>query len=173
VGTLHLASHHLIYRYVQPSTSNEPSAPVEYREKWITYPMIAFCTYRQAHPASHQQPSIRLRCRDFTFIAFHFLSEDKARDVYETIRNQTCRLGRLEKLYAFSYQAQGPEKELNSWDIYDAEREFARQGVGAPGDNKGWRITKINETYEVSNVARRKGGNLTISSILQHIQQLL
>lgn len=119
--------------------------------------MIAFCTYRQAHPGSSQQPSIRIRCRDFTFVAFHFLSEDKAHDVYETIRNLTCRLGRLEKLLAFSYQAQGPEKDVNGWNLYDARREFARQGVCMPN----WRITRINENFEVGRVSINEGRSLS------------
>jgi len=149
-GTLHLTSHHLIFSYIPLPTSNQPqSAPARPRELWITYPMLSFCTYRPTHPASHQQPSIRVRCRDFTFVAFHFTSEEKARDVYDTIKNLTCRIGRLEKLYAFSYQAQGPEKDANGWKVYDPIKEWRRQGVGAQGANKGWRITKINENYEV------------------------
>lgn len=111
--------------------------------------MIAFCTYRPAPPASHQAPSIRLRCRDFTFVAFHFLSEGKARDVYDSIRSLTCKLGRVEKLYAFSYKPQGPEREVNGWDIYDAKRELKRLGVSAKDVDKGWRISEINADYQV------------------------
>ncbi|KAB8343274.1 hypothetical protein FH972_022862 [Carpinus fangiana] len=113
-GTLHLTQHHIIFSYVPPSTKNQKleQAPPKPKELWITYPMVSFCTYRPTPVASRQQPSLRIRCRDFTFAAFHFLSEQKARDVYETIRNLTCRLGRLEKLYAFSFQPQGPEKQL-------------------------------------------------------------
>jgi len=82
-------------------------------------------------------------------VAFHFTSEEKARDVYDTIKNLTCRIGRLEKLYAFSYQAQGPERDVNGWKVYDPIQEWRRQGVGAQGANRGWRITNINENYEV------------------------
>lgn len=149
-GTLHLTSHHLIFSYLPPpAPGQQVSTKVRPRELWITYPMIGFCTYRPAPPASHQQPSIRLRCRDFTYVAFHFLVESKARDAYDTIKNLTCRLSRLEKLYAFTYQAQGPEKELNGWTIYDPMREWRRQGVGLKTANRGWRISKINTSYEV------------------------
>ena len=156
-GTLHLTSHHLIFSYFPPLPSNQSQQPnAKPRELWITYPMISFCTYRPSPAASRQQPSIRLRCRDFTFVAFHFLAESKARDVYETIRSLTCRLGKLEKLYAFSYQAQGPEKDVNGWTMYNPMEEWRRLGVNAKGGNKGWRITGINSDYQVG-VSQRPG----------------
>jgi len=145
-----LTSHHLIFSYIPHTTGQVPSDKPKPRELWITYPMISFCTYRPTPPASHVQPSIRLRCRDFTFVAFHFTAEPKARDVYETIRNLTCRLGRLEKLYAFSYQAQGPEKEVNGWTIYDPLKELRRMGVGSQPGGQTWRISEINQDYQVS-----------------------
>lgn len=149
-GTLHLTQHHIIFSYLPPPSSGRaPPTTPKPREIWITYPMIAFGTYRPVHPSSHQQPSIRLRCRDFTFVSFHFLTESKARDVFETIKNLTCRLVRLEKLYAFSYQPQGPEKQVNGWKIYDPVQEYKRLGVGTRGGNRGWRFTNINADYEV------------------------
>lgn len=114
--------------------------------------MIAFCTYRPAHPGSHQQPSIRLRCRDFTYVAFNFPNDQKARDVYDTIKNLTCRLGRLEKLYAFNYQPQKPEKNVNGWTLYDPMTEWRRMGVGSKNTSKGWRISTINNNYEVNDL---------------------
>jgi len=131
--------------------------------------MISFCTYRPSPSASHIQPSIRLRCRDFTFVAFHFTAEPKARDVYETIRNLTCKLGRLEKLYAFSYQAQGPEKDINGWTVYDPVKELQRQGVCAQGGGHAWRITEINQDYQVSQTRRLSKSQLTSASTLPHI----
>lgn len=148
-GTLHLTSHHLIFSYVPQATGQALSAKPKPRELWITYPMISFCTYRPTPPASHVQPSIRLRCRDFMFVAFHFTTEPKARDVYDTIRNLTCKLGRLEKLYAFSYQAQGPEKDVNGWSVYDPMKEYRRQGVGVRPGCQAWRVTEINHDYQV------------------------
>lgn len=152
-GTLHLTSHHIIFSYVPPKSELESaqssSSTSKPRELWIAYPMIAFCTYRPAPTASRQQSYIRLRCRDFTFIAFHFPTESKAKDTYETIRNLTCRLGRIEKLYAFNYQAQGPEKQVNGWTIYNPMEEYRRMGVGINKRNKGWRVTNINADYKV------------------------
>ena len=144
-GTLHLTAHHVIFNYAPPAASDSvPKAKA--RELWITYPMIAFCTYRPAPPASHQAPSIRLRCRDFVFVAFNFLTEKEASAVYNSIKSLTCKVGRIEKLYAFSYVPQPPEKDLNGWNIFDYKKEFARQGVTK---EVGWRITNINADYAV------------------------
>jgi len=147
-GTLHLTPHHLIFSHTPPSTAD--SAGGRPRELWITYPIIQICTLRPAPPASHLPSSIRLRCRDFTFVCFCFTDEKKARDVYDSIKAWTCKLGRIEKLYAFAYRPQQPEKEVNGWDIYDARQEWKRLGVSEKGADRGWRISNINTDYGVS-----------------------
>lgn len=111
--------------------------------------MIAFCTYRPSPPASHQPPSIRLRCRDFTFLAFHFLTDKDARSVFDSFRAYTCKLGSLEKLMAFSYRSVPREKQYDGWNFYDPKKEFARLGISAKSSEKGWRITDINHDYSV------------------------
>lgn len=146
-GTLHLTSHHLILSCSPLQTTYTRPPAVKPRELWITYPMIQHCAYRPATAASHQAPTIRVRCRDFTFLAFRFLEGSKAREVYDTIRSLTCRLGRIEKLYAFSYRPQAPEKTVNGWDVYDARREWTRLGIGEKETDKGWRISNINVDY--------------------------
>ncbi|KAH0556356.1 hypothetical protein GP486_005718 [Trichoglossum hirsutum] len=158
-GTLHLTPHHLIFSHTpsspassqeQPrSAASEAVAKPKPRELWITYPIIAHCTFRPTLPGSPISSSIRLRCRDFTFVTFQFHDEQEARDVYESIRTLTCRLGRIEKLYAFTYQPQRPEKDVNGWILYDAEKEWKRLGVGEDGGS-GWRISKINVDYKFS-----------------------
>lgn len=69
--------------------------------------------------------------------------------MYETIKLWTCKVGRIEKLYAFTYQPQAPEREFNGWDLYDARKEWARLGVGKEGSNTSWRISHINADYGV------------------------
>lgn len=140
--------HHLVFTYVLPGPSDKSHASSSKREMWITYPMIAFCTYRPAPLGSRIQSTIRLRGRDFNFVAFHFMADAKARLAYETIRNLTCRLGHLDKLLAFTYQPFGPEKDVNSWSFYDPMREWRRMGVGG-GAGKAWRISEINTEHEV------------------------
>jgi hypothetical protein len=146
--------HHIVFSYLPnpPPGAPTPSKPPRQKEVWITYPMISYCVLRPSPPASHQAPSIRLRCRDFTFFAFHFLDDKKARDVYDSIRGLTCKLGRLDKLLAFSYQPKPPENELDGWTIYDARREYKRLGISAKDSEKGWRISDINKDYKVFHV---------------------
>ena len=153
-GTLHLTPHHLIFVHqIHPpapdSASTTTAKSARPPETWITYPMIAFCTFRASPSASHKLSSIRLRGRDFVFSCFFFRNETKAREVYDTIKGWTCKLGRVEKLYAFSYQPPPPEQEVNSWRIYDPKKELMRLGVGEKGTNTNWRISNINIDYGV------------------------
>ncbi|KAL8773002.1 MAG: hypothetical protein Q9209_002022 [Squamulea sp. 1 TL-2023] len=153
-GTLHLTPHHLIFCHTPLPNVDEPhrhtSHRTKLRELWITYPIIQTCILRLAHPASHHLSSIRLRCRDFTFVCFCFSDEKKARDVYDSIKAWTCKLGRVDKLYAFTYQPQAPEKDINGWELYNARREWKRLGISEKDSEKGWRISTINTDYEFS-----------------------
>jgi myotubularin-related protein 6/7/8 len=79
----------------------------------------------------------------------NFTTDKKARDVFESIKGAT-KLSRTEKLYAFSFQPVGPEKEINGWEIYDAKAEWRRQGISDKGADRGWRISKINFDYGFS-----------------------
>lgn len=120
-----------------------------HKELWITYPIICFCTFRPASLASRQLASIRLRCRDFSFICFTFPNEAKSRDVYETIKAWTCKLGSIEKLYAFTFQPPAAELALNGWELYNPRKEWARLGVGRADRDSNWRISSINIDYKV------------------------
>lgn len=150
-GTLHLTRHHLIFSHTPPVSEEAIAAgtPIRPRELWITYPIISFCTLRAVPSVARQPSSIRLRCRDFTFVCFYFASETKARDVYDTLKQWTCKIGRIEKLYAFTYQPPPPEQGLNGWELYNARKEWSRLGVGMEGSTAGWRISTINSDYTV------------------------
>jgi hypothetical protein len=151
VGTLHLTPHHLIFVHTPPPSDPSAAVPAARpRELWITYPIIAYCTLRTAPAVSRQPSSIRLRCRDFTFVCFYFANESKARDVYDSIRAWTCKIGRIEKLYAFAYQPQLPEKNVNSWGIYNPMKEWRRLGVADASPKTNWRISSLNADYGVS-----------------------
>ncbi|KAJ5678929.1 hypothetical protein N7462_007173 [Penicillium macrosclerotiorum] len=149
-GALHLTPHHLIFSHVPPVSSEDQAKGITIRPKelWITYPIISFCTLRLAPAASRQLSSIRLRCRDFIFVCFYFTSEQKAKEVFDSIKQWTCKSGRLDRLYAFSYQPPPPEKGLNGWDLYNPRKEWERQGLSK--ENSGWRISEINTDYSFS-----------------------
>lgn len=81
--------------------------------------------------------------------AFNFLDEKDARNVYDSIRALSCKIGRLDRLLAFVYQPNPPESEVNGWQIYDARKEFKRLGISPKDSEKGWRISEINSEYKV------------------------
>ncbi|RYO76695.1 hypothetical protein DL766_000719 [Monosporascus sp. MC13-8B] len=130
-GELHLAEHHIIL--VIPNTLPEggepPSKPPKARELYIAYPIIAHY---------------------FVFINVNIYDELQARETFEWIRNHTCRLGSIEKLYAFSYQPLKAEKSLDGWQLYDPRVEFRRQGISTKSVDRGWRISTINKDYSFS-----------------------
>ena len=139
---MHLTPHHLIFSHAPPE--GKP------RELWITYPIIQICTLRPSPVVSHSPSSIRLRCRDFTFICFCFYDGKKAREVFDSIKAWTCQLGKIEKLYAFTYQPQTPEKGLDGWKLYDPRKEWERLGVTEQDTGKAWRMSQFNTDYAVS-----------------------
>ncbi|KAK2736149.1 hypothetical protein FQN57_000880 [Myotisia sp. PD_48] len=150
-GTLHLTPHHLVFSHIPPQAeSPKEGTIIRPRELWITYPIICYCTLKLGSAVSRQPSSIRIRCRDFTFVCLTFSNEKQARDVYETIKSWTCKLGRIEKLYAFSYQPPPPELPLNGWDLYKPSEEWARLGIGHPDAKSNWRISSINVDYNFS-----------------------
>lgn len=149
-GTLRLTDYHLVFCAPinqSPDAVQDPSVPPKIRERWITYPILSFCNYRPTPPSSHQSPSIRIRCRDFTYVTFNFVDNDMARDAYDFIKSRTCKLGSLDKLYAFSHKPLRHEKEVDGWNFYDPRAEFKRQGISEKLPDKGWRVTTINKDY--------------------------
>jgi myotubularin-related protein 6/7/8 len=155
VVTLHLTPYHLVLVQIlaspPESTPSEGRAvPAKTREVWIAYPMIAFCTFRPTPPGSGHASSIRIRGRDFRFVTLNISDDRKARDVFDSIKGATCRLGSTEKLYAFNYKPQSSEKKINGWTIYDAKAEWRRQGISEKGVDRGWRLSTINTDYTFS-----------------------
>ncbi|KAI1082369.1 phosphatases II [Whalleya microplaca] len=151
-GELHLTDHHIVFVFPSPPPNGEPPPPSAQkpRETYIAYPIISNCFFRPCPSVTGRPSSIRLRGRDFTFINFNFYDEVQAREAFEWIRNHTCRLGTIEKLYAFSYQSLKVEKPFNGWEIYDPRVEFRRQGISSKSVDRGWRISQINKDYGFS-----------------------
>lgn len=110
--------------------------------------MIHRCLFRPTALGSKHRASIRITGRDFSHTTFNFIDSEQARQVFETIRGLTCRLGRIEKLYAFSYQGTPAEAPIKGWELYNAKKEFKRQGIHEKAEDRGWRITNINRDYQ-------------------------
>lgn len=143
VGTLHLTSHHLIFRYASSSGAPAPKNSAQ-MEMWITYPIIH--TVQRLPMNASGFAALRIRCRDFNFVTFHFMSERECRDVFESVRSLTVR-GDLERLYAFVFTPPPPERVVNGWNVYDPLKEYERMGLGTK--TRDWRISKINNSYTV------------------------
>jgi hypothetical protein len=109
--------------------------------------MIKNCIFRPVPPGSAQAPSIRIRCRDFTFVTFNVFDGERARDAFEFIKARTCKLGSVEKLYAFNHKPLPKEKDVDGWGFYNPKAEFRRQGISEKLTDKGWRITYVNQDY--------------------------
>ncbi|KAJ2974511.1 hypothetical protein NUW58_g8636 [Xylaria curta] len=151
-GELRLTDHHIIFIHpVAPpdGAAPPPNAP-KHRESYIAYPIICHCIFRPCPSVTGRPSSIRIRGRDFTLINFLFRNETAAREAFDYIRARTCRLGSIEKLYAFSYQPLKTEKPFNGWYLYDSRAEFRRQGISTKSVDRGWRISQINKDYAFS-----------------------
>ncbi|KAI0971684.1 protein-tyrosine phosphatase-like protein [Xylaria arbuscula] len=151
-GELRLTDHHIIF--IHPVASPDGAAPPPHapkqRESYIAYPIIAHCVFRPCPSVTGRPSSIRIRGRDFSLINFLFVNETFARDAFDYIRSRSCRLGSIEKLYAFSYQPLKAEKPFHGWSLYDPRAEFRRQGISTKSVDRGWRISLINKDYTFS-----------------------
>lgn len=187
LGTLHLTTHHLIFR------DNDTK-----RELWICYPIISHVERRYSNNASsyaqpdyalsslsnghhaakseissnpyantpssspsqrtptavthHTASTIRIRCKDFTFVAFSFSSDAAAKDTFESLLRLTC-IPDVSRLYAFIYKPLSHESAFNGWTIYDPIAEFQRMGAlpsaGSSAESR-WRVSTINSDYKFS-----------------------
>ena len=91
-GTLRLTDFHMVFSApIDQSTVTLPrdlsAPPPKVRERWITFPMLSYCALRPVPPGSRQAPSIRIRCRDFTFVTFNFTDNDAARETFDFIKS--------------------------------------------------------------------------------------
>lgn len=151
-GELRLTDHHIIFIHHAPASADTlppPNTPKP-RESYIAYPILSHCTFRPCPSVTGRPSSIRIRGRDFSLINFLFPNETIAREAFDHIRARTCRLGSIEKLYAFSYQPLKSERPFNGWSLYDPKAEFRRQGISTKSVDRGWRISLINKDYGFS-----------------------
>ncbi|GAP86417.2 putative protein phosphatase [Rosellinia necatrix] len=151
-GELRLTDHHIIFIHpvITPDASGSPPNPPKFRESYIAYPIIAHCVFRPCPSVTGRPSSVRIRGRDFSLINFLFMNETVAREAFDYIRARTCRLGAIEKLYAFSYTPLKAEKPFDGWSLYDPRTEFRRQGISTKSVDRGWRISLINKDYAFS-----------------------
>lgn len=161
-GTLHLTTHHLIF------TSSSLS-----REFWVSYSTIASVfknhgsaliskTVQHNNNVGLQESdsvslyngkdlwsfvNIKIVGKDYMVFSIDFGNEMEAHDVYDSLLKLTV-LKDISQSYAFIYSPNNAETPFNSWQIYDTEKEFKRQGLDLSSSECKWRITDINEDYK-------------------------
>ncbi|KAF5307354.1 hypothetical protein FQR65_LT07071 [Abscondita terminalis] len=86
---------------------------------------------------------IEIFCKDMRNLRFAHKQENHSRrDVFEKLQQFAFPLSHKIKLFAFEYAEVFSE---NGWIVYEPIAELKRMGV----NNDMWKITKINENYEV------------------------
>lgn len=143
--------------YGRPSTDSAHLAPYSSPRR----PASPVADARSVMPQGDngRSPALRLRCRDFQVMAFHFspnTRDDKApdelaRELFFALRSRCC-AEKVENMHAFHFQP--PQEEIKvEGGVYDARREFARMGIGgkaAEGPGSAWRLTDINRDFSFS-----------------------
>ncbi len=86
---------------------------------------------------------IDLVCKDMRNLRFAHKQENHSRrDVFEKLQQYAFPLSNKLPLFAFEYQG---KYQINGWSVYEPIAEYKRMGL----PNESWRITKINENYEL------------------------
>ncbi|XP_040141053.1 phosphatidylinositol-3,5-bisphosphate 3-phosphatase MTMR2 isoform X4 [Ictidomys tridecemlineatus] len=82
-------------------------------------------------------------CKDIRNLRFAHKPEGRTRrSIFENLMKYAFPVSNNLPLFAFEYKEVFPE---NGWKLYDSLLEYRRQGI----PNESWRITKINERYEL------------------------
>ncbi|BGO91691.1 hypothetical protein NBRC10512_008139 [Rhodotorula toruloides] len=166
-GSLHLTTNHLIFQHKRdggrttdsgPSPSQEAEASngsqvssKQDDEVWV--PLSILHSVTRSPPSFTGEPSpLVLRTRLYETIELVFDSLDEADAVWDSLKGLcgSFSAGGLENRYAFfcndAGKADRKGKGKASWDIYSAEEEFARMGLGTR--SKAWRFTDINADFQ-------------------------
>lgn len=86
---------------------------------------------------------IDLLCKDMRNLRFAHKQENHSRrDVFEKLQQYAFPLSNKLPLFAFEYQM---KFAINGWTVYEPIAEYKRMGL----PNESWKITKINEKYEL------------------------
>ncbi|XP_044727687.1 myotubularin-related protein 2 isoform X2 [Chrysoperla carnea] len=86
---------------------------------------------------------IEVFCKDMRNLRFAHKQENHSRrNVFEKLQQFAFPLSHKLPLFAYEYNEQFPE---SGWNVYEPIAELKRMGV----NNDMWKITKINESYEI------------------------
>lgn len=101
--------------------------------------------------------NIKIICKDYSVLSVDFPLASIANDVYDSLFSLTV-LSSVKQLYAFLYTPNETEKKLDglSWELYDANHEWKRQGLDMDDPDCHWRQTDVNSSYAIAETYPRK-----------------
>ncbi|XP_058450348.1 myotubularin-related protein 2 [Malaya genurostris] len=141
VGTLNITNYRLHFRS-QPSSDKDPVVIVD-------CPLGAVSRIEKVGGASSRGENsygIDIFCKDMRNLRFAHKQENHSRrTVFEKLQLYAFPLANNGQLFAFNYKEKFPE---DGWSVYEPVAELRRMGVNS-ANNDTWRITRINEKYEI------------------------
>ncbi|KAL5011392.1 hypothetical protein ScPMuIL_009943 [Solemya velum] len=88
---------------------------------------------------------IDILCKDIRNLRFAHKQENHSRrQVFEKISTYAFPITNKKQFFAFEFTE---DYGVNGWTVYDPMAEYRRLGI--PNTNESWRITRINENYEL------------------------
>ncbi|KAG0144470.1 hypothetical protein CROQUDRAFT_134376 [Cronartium quercuum f. sp. fusiforme G11] len=149
-GSLHLTTHHLIFKpNNNQSENNHNKTPTETlfdqtsnHEIWITHTLLSAIE----HLPSNSQPTLLVRLITFITYTLTFDSSAILDDVWESLKSLVYnrKQGEKESTYAF-INSKNIQNQMG-WNIYDPVTEFQRLKAIGPNDS-AWRLTNINHDF--------------------------
>lgn len=142
VGTLTITNYRLHFRSNPPASDKDPIVIVD-------CPLGAVSRVEKVGGASSRGENsygIDIFCKDMRNLRFAHKQENHSRrTVYEKLQLYSFPLSHNGQLFAFNYKEKFPEE---GWNVYEPVAELRRMGVNST-NNDTWRITRINEKYEL------------------------
>ncbi|GAA6047432.1 hypothetical protein JCM3770_001302 [Rhodotorula araucariae] len=142
-GALHLTAHHLVFTRERDDAQEDPRGDDD--EVWI--PLTLLHSVARTPPSLTGEPTpVVVRTRDYLTYSLIFGSIADADLAWDSLKAACGALsaGGLQGRYAFE-SAKGKAR-ATGWEIYDAESEFERMGMGTR--SKAWRFTSINADFQ-------------------------
>lgn len=129
-GTLYVTSSHTIF--VEPEGK---------KEIWISHMHVGSVDKLSSISLGHP---IKIRGKNFMNVVFVLPRDTDCSDFINSL-SLLSKPAKLEDLYAFTYRLSDTAAQPHSWDFFDIQSEYLRQGV----PNENWVLSTINQDYQL------------------------
>ena len=129
VGTLHILGTHLVFKTDSAG-----------KELWIVHTLIGSV---EKAPISVNGSRLVIRCKHFLVLPFLIPKEKDSQSVFDAL-SRCIKLVNVNELFAFAHKNDKESDQAGdgSWNRFNWEEEFARQGV-----NDAWKMSSFNQNY--------------------------